>query len=75
MPLEISVKEIENQLNKNLTGLIYEDNNLENDKIEIKIWKTNTIKLSEINGVLISEIPLKIWTKFKYGTEFLGLND
>lgn len=75
MPVEISLDEIERQLNKNLTGLIYEDTDLENDKLEMKIWKTNTIKLVEKNGTIISEIPLKIWTKFKYGTQFLGLND
>ena len=75
MPVEISVSEIENQLNKNLTGLIYEDTNLEDDKTQMKIWKTGKIKLTEKNGVITSEIPLKIWTRFKYGTEFLGLND
>ena len=75
LPVEISVNEIENQLNKNLSGLIYEDNNLEDDKTEMKIWKTGKIKLTEKNGVITSEIPLKIWSKFKYGTEYLGLND
>lgn len=75
MPVEISVNEIQKQLNKNLSGLIYEDDNLEDDKTEMKIWKTGNIKLTEKNGIITSEIPLKIWTKFKYGTEFLGLND
>lgn len=75
MPVEISVSEIENQLNKNLSGLIYEDHNLEDDKTQMKIWKTGKIKLIEKNGVITSEIPLKIWARFKYGTEFLGLND
>jgi hypothetical protein len=75
MPVEISVSEIENQLNKNLSGLIYEDDNLEDDKTQMKIWKTGKIKLIEKNGVITSEIPLKIWARFKYGTEFLGLND
>ncbi|TXI67929.1 MAG: DUF4403 family protein, partial [Flavobacterium sp.] len=45
------------------------------DKTEMKIWKTAPIKLSEKNGNIISEIPLKIWAKFKYGTDFMGLND
>lgn len=75
MPVEISVNEIESQLNKNLTGLIYEDDNLEDDNTQMKIWKTGKIKLTEKNGVITSEIPLKIWSQFKYGTEYLGLND
>lgn len=75
MPMEISLKEIESQLNKALNGLIYEDNNLEDDKTEMKIWKTAPIKLIEKDGKIESVLPLKIWAKFKYGTEFMGLND
>lgn len=75
MPIEISLKEIESQLNKNLTGLIYNDSILSDDKTEMKIWKTAPIKLAEKNGNIVSVIPLKIWAKFKYGTDFLGLND
>ena len=75
MPMEISLREIENQLNKSLNGLIYEDNNLEDDETEMKIWKTGTIKLIEKDGKIQSTIPLKIWSRFKYGTKFMGLND
>lgn len=75
MPMEVSVKEIEHQVNKNLKGLIYNDSILNDDKTEMKIWKTNDIKLVEKNGEIVSVIPLKIWAKIKYGTEFLGLND
>jgi hypothetical protein len=75
MPMEVSLKEIENQLNKALNGLIYEDNNLDDDKTEMKIWKTGVIKLIEKDGKIQSVLPLKIWAKIKYGTEFMGLND
>lgn len=75
MPMEISMKEIENQINKSLTGLIFEDNDINDDKSEMKIWKTAPIKISEKDGKIQSIIPLKIWSKFKYGTDFMGLND
>lgn len=75
MPMQISLKEIENQLNKSLVDLIFEDNNLEDDKTMLKIWKTAPIKLIEKDGKIQSILPMKIWTKYKYGTEFLGLND
>lgn len=75
MPLEISLKEIESQLNKTLNGQIYDDTNLEDDKTEMKIWKTAPIKLIEKDGKIQSVLPLKIWAKFKYGTDFMGLND
>lgn len=75
MPVEITLKELEKQLNKNVNGLIYNDSILNDDKTEMKIWKTAPIKLSEKDGSIVSVIPLKIWAKFKYGTDFMGLND
>lgn len=75
MPLEITLKEIENQLNKTLVGEIYNDSNLEDDKTEMKITKTAAIRLIEKDGKIQSILPLKIWSKFKYGTDFMGLND
>jgi hypothetical protein len=75
MPLEITLKEIENQLNKSLSGQIYDDTNLEDDKTEMKITKTAPIRLIEKNGNIQTILPLKIWAKFKYGTDFMSLND
>ncbi|MCZ8090060.1 DUF4403 family protein [Flavobacterium sp.] len=75
MPLEISLKEIEHQLNKTLNGEIYNDTNINDDKTEMKITKTAPIKIVEKNGRIQTTLPLKIWSKFKYGTEFMGLND
>ncbi len=75
MPLEITLKEIENQLNKSLAGEIYNDTNLEDDKTEMKISKTAPIRLIEKDGKIQTILPLKIWSKFKYGTDFMGLND
>lgn len=75
LPVEITIKDIEKQLNKNLKGLIYNDSILSDDKTQMKIWKSNDIELSDKNGVIVSKIPLKIWTKVKYGTDFLNLND
>ena len=75
MPMEVNLKEVEYHLNKNVKGLIYADTILNDDKTEMKIWKTSDIKLVEQNGEIVSVIPLKIWAKIKYGTEFMGLND
>ncbi len=41
----------------------------------MKIWKTASVKLTEKDGNIISVIPMKIWAKIKYGTDFMGLND
>lgn len=75
MPIEISLIEVQNQLNKSLSGLIYEDAVLEDDKTEMKIWKTAPITLIDKEGKIQTILPLKVWAKFKYGTDFMGLND
>jgi hypothetical protein len=75
MPLEISLKEIESQMNKTLNGEIYNDSNLDDDRTEMKIIKTAPIRLIEKNGKIQTILPLKIWSRFKYGTDFMGLND
>lgn len=75
LPVEITLNDIQKQLNKNLEGLIYHDSIIDGDNTEMKIWKSKTILLTEEKGVILSEIPLKIWTKVRYGTQFLGLND
>lgn len=74
MPVEISLSDIQKQLNHNLKDLIYEDDDLEDDNTKMKIWKTDAIKLQEKEGFIYSQIPLKILATIKYGTEFLGLN-
>ncbi|MFK7050928.1 DUF4403 family protein [Flavobacterium columnare] len=73
-PIQLTVKDIENQTNKALTGLIYEDNNLEDDKIMIKIWKNTPITMNEKDQKLQTMVPLKIWAKVKYGTSVLGMD-
>lgn len=75
MPVEVPLKEIENQLNKVLTGLIYNDSILDDDKTEMKIWKQAPVKLIEKNGKIQSVLPMKIWMKVKYGSDYLGLSD
>ena len=75
IPLEINISDINTLVNSSLNGLIYNDSILDDDKSEMKIWKTAPIKLIEKNGKIQSVLPLKIWTKVKYGTDFLGLND
>jgi hypothetical protein len=75
LPVEVSLQDIQKQLNKNLDGLIYHDSILDGDNTEMKIWKSRAIELTEEKGTILSEIPLKIWTKVRYGTKYLGLND
>lgn len=72
LPVNIKLKDIENQTNKFLTGLIYEDNDINNDDIEIKIWKQAPINIENQNGKIKTVLPLKAVIKYRIGTSKLG---
>ncbi|RZJ30548.1 MAG: DUF4403 family protein [Flavobacterium sp.] len=74
LPVTIKLKDIENQTNKFMTGLIYEDNKIEDDDIEMKIWKTAPIKITNENGKIKTILPLKALVKYRLGTNKLGVD-
>jgi Domain of unknown function (DUF4403) len=74
MPISIKIKDIENKTNTLLTGLIYEDNDLEDDDIEMKVWKLSAITITNENGKLKTVLPLKINAKYRYGVKKLGVD-
>ena len=72
VPVVITVADIQNQVNKYLNGTIYEDNNLEDDNLMLKVWKQAPIELYENNGKIDIVLPLKIWAKVRYGFDKFG---
>lgn len=77
LPISVKLKDVENQTNNLLNGLIYEDNNIDDDNIEMKIWKLAPISIEndkESNGEKIkTALPLKAWIKYRIGTKTLGV--
>ena len=77
LPISVKLKDVENQTNTLLNGLIYEDNDIEDDNIEIKIWKLAPITIEndkENNGEKIKTIlPLKALVKYRIGTKTMGV--
>lgn len=73
LPIKIKLKDIENQTNKLLTGLIYEDNNIEDDDIQMKVWKLGAIKISNEKGKIKTVLPLKITVNYRYGINKIGI--
>ena len=74
MPVELTMLDIQNQTNKYLNGLIYEDALLEDDNLMLKVWKQAPITINEQYGKLQIEMPLKIWAKYKYGINSFGVD-
>lgn len=74
LPVSITISDIETQVNKLLTGMVYEDKNIEDDNITTQVWKTAPIKFSEQNGKLQVIVPIKVTANVRYGTSALGMN-
>ena len=73
IPIAIKLKDIENQTNKFMTGLIFEDTKIEDDDIEMKIWKLAPISIENLNGKIKTVLPLKAAIKYRIGTDKLGI--
>ncbi len=73
LPISIKLKDIENQINKSLTGLIYEDTNIEDDDYTVKVWKLDAITMGNENGKIKTVLPLKATINYRYGVNKLGI--
>lgn len=73
LPITIKLQDIENQTNKILTGLIYEDNNIEDDDMRIKVWKQAPITLQNDKGKIRTVLPLKVVVNYRYGINQFGV--
>ncbi|WP_159800992.1 DUF4403 family protein [Flavobacterium sp. MK4S-17] len=74
VPVTITLGDIETQLNKFLSGLIYEDKDINDDNIAMKVWKTAPIKFTETKGRLQTVVPIKVTANVKYGASALGIS-
>ncbi len=77
IPISVKLKDIENQTNKLLTALIYEDNDITDDDLEVKIWKLAPIIIKndpESLGKIKTILPLKALVKYRIGTNKLGID-
>jgi hypothetical protein len=74
LPVSIKLKDIENQTNRLMQGLIYEDKDIKDDDLEMKIWKQGPIALANENGKIKTTLPLKMLVKYRVGTDKLGID-
>lgn len=73
LPVALKIKDIENQTNKFLTGIIYEDNTFQDDDYTIKISKQAPIVIENENGKMKTVLPLLVNVKYRIGTDKLGV--
>ncbi len=75
VPFEISMSDIERQINSQVQGLIYEDNSFEDDNqdnIQSKVYKIAPITVTAVKDTFHFVVPLKIWVNYRF--QILGLS-
>ncbi|WP_190300282.1 DUF4403 family protein [Rufibacter hautae] len=66
LPITIPVSALEGILNQELTGVIYQDDNLQDDDLMVKVTKAGPMKLRSEFSKLSMEVPLRIWAKGRW---------
>ena len=69
--VSIAMSDVERQINAQVSGLIYEDNSLEDrnagpnnrDNFMAKVWKRGTIIVDAQDSLFVFTVPLRIWVK------------
>lgn len=74
LPIEIDLKKVEKAVNDKFKGLLYEDNNLQDDNLQLKLWKSQDFVFNAKGSQLIYRIPVKIWSKFGWKIEKFGFS-
>lgn len=64
VPIDLRIDRIENQINAEFKGLIYNDDSFDDDDLKLKIWKQKDLHFfTRQSGVFEFEVPLKIWVE------------
>lgn len=66
VPITINVPTLEEEVNKSFSGLLYEDNDMSGDGMELKAWKAKDFKFSMVDDTLFYKVPIKIWAKKEF---------
>lgn len=74
IPIEIDINLLKNLLNENFAGLLYEDNNLDDDNLMIKAWKVRNFEIKFENDAFVYTVPVKLWLKVRWKFEHFGVN-
>lgn len=63
VPVELSEKVLNGKINSEISGLLFEDKNMDDDNVMVKVWKVQPIGV-QLNGMSVDyRLPLKLWLK------------
>lgn len=63
VPISFPIVELQNMLNRDYKGVIYNDESFVNDNIKIKVTKTGNLKVTADAGKINFVVPLHIWVR------------
>ena len=69
IPFEISMADVERQINASVKDLVFEDNSMEDnnyDNFMCKVYKRDNIVVTTQNETFTFNVPLKVWAKVGY---------
>ncbi len=69
IPFEITMADVERQINANVKDLVFEDNSMEDnnyDNFMCKVNKRENISVTAQNETFTFNVPLKVWAKVGY---------
>jgi hypothetical protein len=72
-PVEIPVAEIQKQMNAQVNGVIFEDNDLEKDNLMLRVSKREAIQVEAKSNYFNITVPLTIWAKAGWKVSPLGI--
>ena len=76
LPISIEIAAIEKAINTEINGLVYEDNDFNNnggDNMKVKAWKAEDITVRLQGDTLKYYVPIKLWIQARY--KVLGITD
>ncbi|KAA9340342.1 DUF4403 family protein [Adhaeribacter soli] len=66
VPVSFKVATLQSKLNQEFKGLLYNDENLNDDNVAVKVWKKGDVGIRAENNKIYFTIPLHIWVKGQY---------
>jgi hypothetical protein len=77
IPIRMRTSVIEEMLNRQLAGLLYECDTLTLGSfkpVKLKVWKGDSIKIALVGSTLHYKVPLRLWMQFECTVGALGLS-
>lgn len=71
--VDIDLIKVQNNLNKSLNGVLYEDKDLSGDNLMLRLTKINPIRFTLKGNTLEYTLPLKIWVKTGFKKNLFGV--